>query len=169
MVATAACVFVLGTYLAVSANDFHRYLVTGDGVPDLQRAVDKGDWRLQRVLEVSQAIDQIADPGEIVASFWPGYVFQTKAIPFPGFENDFALPVSERLTSQQRARYHMVSPAEIESNFAAHVPRIVVLGNENYYMREVMRDTAKSSLRAHGYTLVRSIGDTSIYVCCAKP
>jgi len=79
------------------------------------------------------------------------------------------LPVSEKLTSEQRARYHILSPAEIDSNFAAHVPCIVVLGNQNHQLEEVMGDKIKSSLRAHGYTLARSIGDTSIYVCYSQP
>ena len=169
LVAVAACVALLGIHLGASANDFRKYLVTGDGIPGVRWARNKGDWRLQRVVEVSQAIDQVASPGEMVASFWPGYVFQTKATPFPGFESDFGLPISEKLTSEQRARYHILSPAEIESNFAAHVPRIVVLGNQNHLMEVVVENTGKSSLRAHGYTLVRSIGDTSIYICCSKP
>jgi|ERR1019366_1985345 hypothetical protein len=63
----------------------------------------------------------------------------------------------------------LLSLAEVESNFAAHVPRVVVLGKESFSIEEAMADAAKTSLRAHGYTLVRSIGDTSIYVCCAKP
>src|ERR1019366_5804668 len=169
LLAAVACVALLAVYLGASARDFRKYLVTGDRIPGVRWARDKDDWRLQRVLEVSRAIDQVASPGEMVASFWPGYVFQTKATPFPGLENDFALPVAEKLTSQERARYHIVSPAEVESNFAAHVPRIVVLGNKNLYLEEVMGDTTKSSLRADGYTLVRSIGDTSIYVWCCKP
>jgi hypothetical protein len=169
LVAAAACVALLGIHLGASANDFRKYLVTGDGIPGVRWARNKGDWRLQRVVEVSQAIDQVASPGEMVASFWPGYVFQTKATPFPGFESDFGLPISEKLTSEQRARYHILSPAEIESNFAAHVPRIVVLGNQNHLMEVVVENTGKSSLRAHGYTLVRSIGDTSLYICCSKP
>jgi hypothetical protein len=158
----------LGIYIGASASDLRKYLITGDGIASVRWARDKDDWRLQRVIEVSQAIDQIASPGETVASFWPGYVFQTKATPFPGFENDFGLPISEKLTSEQRAKYHILSPAEIESNVATHTPRIVVLGNQNHYMNMVMGDTAKTSLRAHGYTVVRSIGDTSIYVCCSK-
>src|ERR1039458_10906325 len=104
-------------YVAPFANVFVKYLMTGDGIPGVRWARDKGGWKQQSVLEVSQAIDQIANPGEMVASFWPGYVFQTNAGSFPGFENDFALPVSEKLTSQQRARYHIVSSAEVDSNF----------------------------------------------------
>jgi len=169
LVAAYGSVALLAVYLGAAVPDFRKYLVTGEGIATVGRAHDKGTWRLGRIVEVSQAIDQVASPGEVVASFWPGYVFQTKATPFPGFENDFALPISEKLTSQQRAQYHILSPAEIESNFAAHVPRIVVLGNQNHFLEEAVGDRFKSSLRAHGYTVLGSIGDTSIYVCCSKP
>ena len=169
LLAAVAFVALLSIYLGASANDFRKYLITGEGIPGVRWARDKGDWRLQRILEVSQAIDQIASPGEMVASFWPGYIFQTKATPFPGFENDYGLPVSENLTSEQRSRYHILSLANLESNFAAHTPRIVVLGNENHLMEEATGDRVKTSLRAHGYTVVRSIGDASIYCFCSNP
>jgi len=169
LLAAAACVALFGIYVATSANDFRRYLVTGDGVPGLRQDIEKGGWKLQSVLEVSQAIDQIAFPGEAVASFWPGYIFQTKAIPFPGLENDFGVPCAERLSSERRTRYHIVSWEEIESDFASRRPRIVVLGNPNRLMDRAAGDTTKSWLRVDGYTLARSMGDTSIYVCCAKP
>ena len=114
LVAVAAGVALLGIYLGAPINDFRKYMVTGDGIAGVGAARDKGDWRLQRVIEVSEAIDQIASPGETVASFWPGYVFQTKTIPFPGFENDFGSTVSQKLSSGQRARYHILAPAEVE-------------------------------------------------------
>ena len=47
--AAAACVALIGIYIAVSANDFRRYLVTGDGVAGLRQAIDKSDWRLQQI------------------------------------------------------------------------------------------------------------------------
>lgn len=169
LLAAGACVALLGIYVGASAGDLRKYLVTGDGIAGVRYARDTDDWRLERIVEVSRAIDQIAAPGEMVASFWPAYIFQTKATPFPGFEDDFALPIAEKLTAEQRVTYHILSPAEIESTFAAHTPRIVVLGNQNRYMEEVMGNKAEASLRAHGYTVVRSIGDASIYVCCSKP
>jgi 4-amino-4-deoxy-L-arabinose transferase-like glycosyltransferase len=173
--AAAACVALVGIYIAASANDFRRYLVTGDGVAGLWQGVDKGDGKLQRVREVSQAIDQIARPGETVASFWPGYIFQTKADPFPGFETDYAFLISEKLTPEQRARYHVLSRAEVEADFAAHRPRVVVLGNqipvkaaEHWRKLLEMEGAFGRSLSAHEYVLVRSIGGTSIYVCCRE-
>lgn len=175
--AAVACIALLGIYVGASAGDFRRYFITGEGIPGVRWARDKGDWRLQRVLEVSQAIDQIASPGEAVASFWPGDVFQTTGTSFPGFENPFALAVSEKLTAEQRAKYHIVSPTDIEGDFAAHTPRIAVLRDQVFSAvpteKEIKRlqgsmDTLKNSLRDNGYILVRSIGGISIYVYSSK-
>ena len=175
--AAIACVVLLGTYLGASVGEFRRYLMTGEGIPGVRWARDKGDWRLQRILAVSEVIDGVAQPGEMVASFWPGDIFQTSAVPFPGFENPFALAISEKLSSQQRATHHILSPADIENDFAAHSPRIVVLrdqvfsadpADEQRGLQESMA-TLKTSLLTHGYTLVRSIGGISIYVYSAKP
>ena len=177
LIAIVACVSLLGIYIASSAGDFRRYLITGDGIPGIRRANDKGDWRLQRIIEVSQAIDQVASPGEVVASFWPGDIFQTKADPLPGLENDFSLPISEDLTSEQRVKYHILSPAEIEAGFSAHRPRVVVMRSrilpavtgEDLPRLQRMADDLKSSRSVNGYTLVRSVGDASIYTCCNRP
>ena len=60
--AAAASVVLLGVYVSASVGDFRSYFITGEGIPGVRWARDKGDWRLQRILEVSQAIDQIASP-----------------------------------------------------------------------------------------------------------
>ncbi len=177
LLATAACLCVLAIYVGVSARDLRKYLITGDGVPGVQPALDRGDWKLQRVIEASQAIDQIARPGEVVASFWPGDIFQTKAAPFPGLENPFTLPVSDKLTAEQRLRYHIVTPTEIEGDFAAHRPRVVVLRNQiltavtadELRRMQGLAASFRNSLVADGYIPVRSIGGISIYVCCVTP
>ena len=172
-----ACVLLFIVYLAASANDFRRYLITGAGVPGVKAAPDKGDWTLPRVLEVSKAIDEIAAPNEIVASFWPGDIFQTKAEPFPGFENPFGLPVAEKLSDVQKARYHIVSSSEVEADFAACKPRVVVLRNQIISPASAEEhgsiwdngDEFRNSLVAHGYQKVRSLGGISIYVCASAP
>ena len=169
LVAAAVGIALFGIYVAAAGNDFRKYLITGDGIPGVRHSGNPDDWRLDRVIEVSQAIDQVAAPGETVGSFWPGYLVQTKTQPFPGFESDYGLPIADKLTSGQRARYHINSLADLESIFAAHTPRVVVLGNQNLFMRQVIGVTARQSLLAHGYIPVRSIGGTSIYVCCTEP
>jgi hypothetical protein len=176
--AAAACVVLLGIYLGASVGDFRRYFITGNGIPVVSRAQDREDWRLQRILAVSRAIDQVARPGDMVGSLSPGDIFQTNVTSFPGFENPFALAISEKLTAQQRTRYHILSPVEIESDFAAHTPQIVVLRNQAFSAttgkEETLRmqriiDGFRSALLAHDYTLIRSIGGISIYISSARP
>lgn len=171
-----ASVLLVVTYLAASITDLKRYLVTGEEVPGVKWAADKADWRLHRVVEVSEAIDQSANPGEEVASFWVGDVFQTKEIPLPGLENDFGLLVSGKLTAQQRVKYHILSPSDIEAEFAKHRPRIVVLRKqilsvtnaEDHHTMQQVADNLRSSLRLNGYVERRSIGEISIYVYTGK-
>lgn len=169
----AVIVCIVVAYVALGYGDIRKYLVTGDGVPGVRSALDRSDWRLASVNEVSQAIDHIVRPGEIVASFWPGDIFQTHAMPLPGLENPFALPISDRLTPLQRAEYHIISPAEVMAGFANHTPRIVVLPKQllsaltpqDLLRMEDLRQTFILSLRNHGYSVVRSVGGVSIYVC----
>jgi len=71
------------------AQAFRRYLFTGDSVIGLEGTYDAPNWTLDNVSAVSKAIDQLAAPNEEIASFWPGYIFASKAEPYPGFENDF--------------------------------------------------------------------------------
>jgi len=70
-----------------------------------------------------------------------------------------------------------VSPKDIESDFALHTPRIVVLRDQVFSAvptaEELRRlqgsmDALKNSLRDNGYILVRSIGGISIYARSSK-
>jgi len=106
-----------------------------------------------------------------VASFWPGFIFQTRAVPYPGFENDFALPIADQLTPEQRSRYHILSVDDIEADFAASKPEVVVLRDHVIkpttveYRQKVraLEDTFRTDLQQHGYKLIESVGDISIY------
>lgn len=171
----AVCVLLLGIYVVAPVRDWRNYLITGEGVPGVFAARDREDWRLSRELEVSRAIDEIATAGEVVASLFPGDIFQTPAIPYPGLESDFGLPVADLLTPEQRQKYHIVSTAELEAAFAARVPRVVVLRDQVLVsLRAAGKDKWSTGenfrrvLSDHGYYLVRSIGGVSIYVCCAN-
>ncbi len=172
LLAGIACVCVLAVYVGSAVGDFRRYLVTGEGVPGVQPALDRGDWRLERVVEVSRAVGDLAQPGETVASFWPGDIFQTTAAPLSGLENPFAMPVSDKLTAEQRARYRIITPNEVESGFAAQRPRVVVLRNQiisavtadELRRMQTLDATFRRSLVAGGYTAARTIGGISIYV-----
>jgi len=174
-VIAALCSAVLVTlYLAASGNDLRRYLVTGDAVPGVKQSTDRNDWKLARVIQVSQTLDELVSPGEAVASFWPGDIFQSKAQPVPGFENPFGLPISDKLDANKRAQYHILSVPAIEANFAAHKPRIVVLRGQIISPFTNQHDTGiwdngdifRRALFGSGYVLIRSFGGISIYSCC---
>jgi 4-amino-4-deoxy-L-arabinose transferase-like glycosyltransferase len=168
LLAAGGCVLLLAIYAAVAPPDFRKYLVTGDGIPAVRGAFDREDWRLSKILEVSEAIDKLAAPNEAVASFWPGYLFQTQARPFPGLETDCGLAIAGKLTPEEMAQYHIVSWSQMGSTFASHSPRIVVVPNHQRYLGgEVVGDRAKTSLLASDYSLATIIGDTSIYICCS--
>jgi hypothetical protein len=167
-VAAFACAGLFVSYLVLGAAGFRNYLITGD-VIGIRNSADAPNWRLERVREVSEAIDQVAMPEESIASFWPGYIFESKAVPYPGFENNFGWVVSWGLTRQERTKYHIISEEDLEAGFAAHLPRIVVLGNDLLRNDPRGSEYAESFLRSNGYALARTIGDASIYVCCSHP
>ncbi len=105
-------------------------------------------------------------PKEEIASFWPGYIFESNADPYPGFENNFGFIVGQKLTADQRARYHIIWLPEVEVDFAAHAPRIAVVGNQGIWAGAPRVSACADLLRFNGYAVSRTIGDTSIFVCC---
>ena len=171
LLAAPACLILTGIYIAFSIGDFRKYLVTGDGIPTVRTLKDPDNWRLETIEQVSRAINQIARPEETVASFWSGYLFQTDAAPLSGLETDCGILIADKLSLQQRTRYHIVSWPELDASFAANWPRVVVLenhqGHENMLVPDVLGDTAVNALLSRGYTVAQSFGDTAIYVCCS--
>ena len=144
----------------------------------LNGANDAPNWTLDRVSTVSKAVDQLAAPDDEIASFWPGYAFASKAEPYPGFENNFGRFISQKLTVDQRVKYRVIAEPGVEADFAAHHPRIVVWGRDPFLGVQSICDDASNfsgcakMLHSDGYSLVRAIGDTSIFVwsgyCPAK-
>ena len=131
-----------------------------------------------------------------MVAFWPGYIFASKAEPYPGLENQAGPPVASKLTAEQRKKYHLVSPMEIEADLAARGPRIVVvedfsagspvppvsaliqhnrLGKINSRLQQTVSDAVFNGnsllqmLPGDGYTSQRRIGNILIYTCCSKP
>jgi hypothetical protein len=166
--ATIICAVLFVGYLVLGAGGFRNYLYTGSNIIGIDDPDYAPDWTLRKVQEVSKAIDQLVLPGEGIASLWPGYVFESRAAPYSGYENNFGWGVSWRATRAEQTKFHVTSGENFKGSLASHVPRVVVLGND------VLRDDPSggeyaSILKSDGYVRVRLIGDTSIYVCCARP
>jgi hypothetical protein len=169
MRAAAIGMAALAIFVAFLTPTVRQYLITGDNVPGISGPADAPNWTLQGVTAVSQAIDQFAPPGEQVVSFWPGYIFASHADPYPGFENDFGMYVSRRLSLEKRLNYHILMSAEMIEDFAHHGPRLVVIGNQGPRSGGPNRSAAQGVMSTYGYSRVTTIGGAEIYKYLRSP
>jgi hypothetical protein len=152
----------LVAYMAIPITDYTGFFVTGKNVIDDSPNERTRNWRLGTVARVSEAIDTLARPGERIVSFWPGYVFETSAFPYAGLECDSGLTFSAKLGSEQLAKYHIASRGQIETDIQSRIPRIVVVGNQEYWRKP--RQPYVDALTRAGYAIDRKIDDTLIYI-----
>jgi hypothetical protein len=90
-----------------------------------------GNWRVQRAVEISHAADEYARPGEAVISTWSGYIFESKATPFPGMENDSRLQSAEQLGAAELRSYRMVAKRQIAAAIESGPVRVVIFGHRS--------------------------------------
>lgn len=152
----------LAAYMAIPITDYEGFFATGKNV--IAHSPNEGprDWRLGSVSRVSGAIDTLAQPGEKIISFWPGYLIEASAFPYPGLECDSGLTFSAELSPEQLAKYHIASRGQIETDIQSRIPRIVVIGNQEYWHKP--RQPYINALARAGYAIDRKIGDTLIYI-----
>ncbi len=165
---TATAILLIG-FVAAGVPSFHRYLFTGETVPGIRVRAAAPNWTLQAVTAVSTALDQIASPGQEVASFWPGYIFASHADPYPGFENDFGMYVGRRIGEEQRLEYHILSPPDMIMVFERRGPKVAVIGNQGPQSGGPSVVAAEGVLETYHYTLLRRVGGAAIYKCSARP
>jgi len=85
-------------------------------------------WSFEHLDEVSANIESRTDPGDMVLSFWSGYVFETGRRFVPGMENHFALGVSEKLTLNEQVTYHIAGKEVLLKAILTKAPKVIVLG-----------------------------------------
>lgn len=159
-----ASAVLIVAFVAFGVSIFRQYLFTGYKVPGVHGTADVPNWTLARLTEVSQAIDELARPGEPVASFFPGYLFATHAAPYPGLENNFGIWVAPELPPDKREKYHLITPTDVAKALALRGPRLVVLcSNQGEWNAELEYKSCLKVLRAYGYREVRRVGDISIW------
>jgi 4-amino-4-deoxy-L-arabinose transferase-like glycosyltransferase len=158
---TGICVATL-LYFGIAIPDGRKYFYTGEGLNGIFRTKNPGDWTLTAVRAVSRAVDELHLPGEKVMGFWPGYIFETKSSPYPGFESDCGRIFSAALSPAQVTKFHMVSPAAIVAEITLKAPRIVIIGNQEYWVES--KQPYVEALKQSGYVVARRIGGASIYV-----
>jgi hypothetical protein len=166
-IARTACVVGMVCFVGFAFPSFRQYLFTGHKVPGVLGPRDAPNWTLAQVTAVSSAIDDLASPGEEVISFWPGYLFTSHADPYPGYENDFGLYVARRLPLEKREKYHILMGSDMMATLEQHGARLVVVGNQGEHVGGPDPHAAADQARLNDYVLVRMVGDTAIYKCCA--
>jgi hypothetical protein len=166
-IARTACVALMVCFVGFAFPSFRQYLFTGHKVPGVLGPRDAPNWTLAQVTTVSSAIDNLASPGEQVISFWPGYLFSSHADPYPGYENDFGLYVARRLPLEKREKYHILTGSDMMATLEQHRARLVVVGNQGEHVGGPDPHAAADQARLNDYVLVRTVGDTTIYKCCA--
>lgn len=157
----AACGASVLVFVVSGIPDYRRFLVTGVNVNGIADTTYTPNWGISAISAVSRAIDEQIRPGERVMSLWPGYVFQSKAEPYAGLENNSATYFADRLTPAEQARYHILSPRRIEADIAAHVPRLVVVGNQESML--VAAERFEKMLAGSGYKVARKIGNSRLW------
>lgn len=89
------------------------------------------EWTMKTYLQVTNAIEANSKPDEAILSFWPGYVFQSGRRYWPGLEDNFSFRIINKVSPDDRNRYHLPSADEITRAVAAGAPTLVVLAPEN--------------------------------------
>ena len=116
--------------------------------------------RPARVQEVADAIGARTEPGEVVLSSWPGYLFGTHATFVGGLENDFAPHDAEPLTPEEARRYHLLTDDEVEALIRSGRTRLVVV--KLWHVLPPVPDY-DGAARAAGYRLVDELDGARIY------
>jgi hypothetical protein len=130
-----------------------------------QASAMKG-WQISAFDLAVQYIRNHTDPSDIVLSPWPGYACESGRNFLPGFENQFALPVSQRLSSSQQERYHVGGKREFISAIQDGTPRLVLIGAWVSPLFVTMDENDKAELYQaldEGYEFATQIEDVSVY------
>jgi hypothetical protein len=160
--AAAGAVVSAALYASASIGDVRRFTQTGEGLNGIRDPVLASNWKLDSVRDVSRAVNQLAAPGEAVMSLWPGYIFESEAVPFPGLENNTGRERVNALKPGDAARYHILPQDQIELEIARHAPGVVVIGNQESMFIEAAPYV--EMLIRSGYSIVCTIGGASIWL-----
>ncbi len=95
---------IIALYIAVAPIDMYRYSVGGNKVPGIDR-VDH--WKISRIRQISNWLDEHVKPGEQIISSWPGYLLEshTHVNLVEKTENHFGWLVEDKLSVTDAENY----------------------------------------------------------------
>jgi hypothetical protein len=89
------------------------------------------EWRISSYQKVSKLVETNSAPREMILSFWPGYVFESGRSYWPGLEDNFIYRITNKISSQERSKYHVASVEEIMRAVCDGTAPLIVIGPEN--------------------------------------
>ena len=143
--------------MPISYGEFHHEMT--------QASAMKG-WQITAYDRVAQYIRNHTEPSDTVLSPWPGYACESGRNFLPGFENQFALPVSERLTDSQQQHYHVGGKKAFIAAVREQIPKLIVIGAWVSPLFVTMNEGDKEQLYQaldQQYRFASQIEDVSVY------
>ncbi len=123
-------------------------------------------WQLSSYHEVSRIIEINSSPDDVALSFWPGYVFESGRRYFPGMENHFVYRIINKISPEERARYHVVSKDQIMRAITGRETSLLII---HPWILEYYHDLSPRELQEFheavdaNYSLISNITSVEIY------
>jgi hypothetical protein len=123
-------------------------------------------WQLSSYYEVTKVVEANSSPDEVVMSFWPGYVFESGRRYVPGLEDHFVFRIMNKITSQERSRYHVISQEQVLRAINGREIGVLII---HPWILEYYHDLSPREFQDFheavdaNYSLVTSISEVAIY------
>jgi hypothetical protein len=123
-------------------------------------------WRLSNYREVTQVVEANSSPDDEIISFWPGFVFESGRRYFPGLENHFVFRIVNKISGQERERYHVPAKDDILRAIANRETSVLII---HPWILEYYHDLSPDELQEFhaavkaNYSLVSTIQEVEIY------
>lgn len=134
--------------------------------------IDDEVWQPSHLERVTRAIKARTVPEDYVLSFWSGYASESGCRFVPGMENHFAVGVSEKISLEEKIRYHVAGKELLLLTVTRRDPAVIVLGAWNH---EVESTVPQEHLLvfvqelSRGYESVQDLGGVKILTPRAVP
>lgn len=154
-VAIAACLFV--GYVAATPLALARYFTTGNGALILTPNNPEHS-RITSVQQVSQILDAGISEERYVLARWPGYLLETRALPYPGVENQFWIKTLSSITPTERRKYNIANRRQFLDALRDSDVKLAIVEDtrQKFYLPD-------RELATNQFTLVTRINGTLIY------
>jgi hypothetical protein len=123
-------------------------------------------WQLSCYREVTKVVEANSSPDEVVLSFWPGFVFESGRRYFPNLEDHFVYRVMNKITAEERVRYHVISKDQIMNAITSRQTNVLVIHPwvlEYYHALSPTEIKAFHEAVDENYSLITNINDVEVY------